>query len=69
MAYFDAASTEPLHPAAREALLLALDEGWADPARLYGEGRRARLRLDAAREVVARAVGARADEVAFTASG
>jgi cysteine desulfurase len=69
VAYFDAASTEPLHPAAREALLAALDEGWADPARLYGAGRRARLRLDAAREVVAQAVGARADEVTFTSSG
>ena len=27
---------------ARQALLAALDEGWADPARLYREGRRAR---------------------------
>jgi cysteine desulfurase len=69
VAYFDAASTEPLHPAAREALLATLDEGWADPARLYGAGRRARVRLDAAREVVAQAVGARADEVTFTSSG
>ena len=28
---------EPLHPAARAALLAALDGGWADPARLYGD--------------------------------
>jgi len=69
VAYFDAASTEPLHPAARAALLGALDEGWADPARLYGAGRRARLRLDAAREVVAALIGARPDEVTFTSSG
>ena len=33
-----------------EALLAALDDGWADPARLYGAGRRARQLLDAARE-------------------
>ncbi len=69
MVYLDAASTEPLHPAAREALLAALDEGWADPARLYREARRARLRLDAAREVVASVLGARPDEVSFTGSG
>ena len=50
MAYFDAASAEPLHPSAREALLAALDDGWADPARLHREGRRARLLLDGARE-------------------
>ena len=67
--YLDAASTEPLHPAAREVLLEALDRGWADPARLYGDGRRARLLLDNAREVVAAVVGARPDEVSFTASG
>ena len=67
--YFDAASTEPLHPAAREVLLAALDDGWADPARLYGGARRARLLLDNAREVVASLVGARTDEVSFTTSG
>ena len=69
MSYFDAASAVPLHPVARQALLASLDEGWADPARLYREGRRARLLLDAAREAAAEAVGCRADEVVFTASG
>ncbi|HEX2362847.1 MAG TPA: aminotransferase class V-fold PLP-dependent enzyme [Jiangellaceae bacterium] len=67
--YLDAASTEPLHPAARDVLLAALDDGWADPARLYGSARRARLLLDSARETVAAHIGARADEVSFTASG
>lgn len=68
-AYLDHASTTPLHPAARAALLVALDDGWADPARLYREGRRARQLLDAARETVAGVLGARTDEVIFTASG
>jgi cysteine desulfurase len=67
--YFDAASAAPLHPVARQALLAALDEGWADPARLYREGRQARLLLDAAREAAAEAVGCRADELVFTPSG
>ncbi len=69
LGYLDAASTEPLHPAAREVLAEALDTAWADPARLYGSARRARLLLDNAREVVAAAVGARPDEVSFTGSG
>ncbi|MFC9340193.1 cysteine desulfurase/sulfurtransferase TusA family protein [Streptomyces sp. NPDC057020] len=69
MPYFDAASAAPLHPVARQALLASLDEGWADPARLYREGRRARLLLDAAREAAAEAVGCRADELVFTPSG
>ncbi|MET8599726.1 cysteine desulfurase/sulfurtransferase TusA family protein [Streptomyces althioticus] len=69
MSYFDAASAAPLHPVARQALLASLDEGWADPARLYKEGRRARLLLDAAREASAEAVGCRPDELVFTPSG
>ncbi|MFE2045534.1 cysteine desulfurase/sulfurtransferase TusA family protein [Streptomyces sp. NPDC059477] len=69
MGYFDGASGAPLHPVAREALLASLDDGWADPARLYREGRRARLLLDAAREAAAEAVGCRVDEVVFTSSG
>ncbi|MGZ0204169.1 cysteine desulfurase/sulfurtransferase TusA family protein, partial [Streptomyces sp. RM1] len=69
MSYFDAASAAPLHPVARQALLASLDDGWADPARLYREGRKARMLLDAAREAAAEAVGCRADELVFTPSG
>ncbi|MEU8345828.1 aminotransferase class V-fold PLP-dependent enzyme [Spirillospora sp. NPDC048832] len=69
VAYFDAASTEAPHPAARAALLEALDAGWADPARLYGPARAARLLLDRARARVAGVLGARPDEVSFTSSG
>ncbi|HEY2549645.1 MAG TPA: aminotransferase class V-fold PLP-dependent enzyme [Streptosporangiaceae bacterium] len=69
MAYFDAASAEPLHPAARQALLAALEDGWADPARLHREGRRARLLLDEARERTAAMLGCRPDELSFTGSG
>ncbi|MDT4919747.1 MAG: cysteine desulfurase [Pseudonocardiales bacterium] len=68
-AYLDAASGAPLHPVARAALAAALDDGWADPARLYGAGRRARLLLDAARETVAGVLGARPDEISFIANG
>jgi cysteine desulfurase len=69
VAYFDAASAEPLHPRARETLLAALADGWADPARLHREGRQARLLLDQARESVAAELGCRPDGLSFTASG
>ncbi|WP_217544690.1 cysteine desulfurase/sulfurtransferase TusA family protein [Streptomyces sp. GbtcB6] len=69
MSYFDAASAAPLHPVARQALLASLDDGWADPSRLYREGRKARMLLDAAREAAAEAVGCRPDELTFTPSG
>ena len=65
----DAASSMPLHPAAREVLLAALDHGYADPRRLHRPARSARLLLDNAREATAEALGVRADEVSFTASG
>jgi cysteine desulfurase len=67
--YLDAASAQPLHPAAREVLLSAYDEGWADPHALHSPGRRARMLLDNAREVVATLLGARPDEVLFRAGG
>jgi cysteine desulfurase len=68
-AYLDAATAAPLHPVARQALLAALDDGWADPDRLYAPGRRAGQLLDAARGAVAECLGVRPDEVTFTSSG
>ncbi|NBE83840.1 cysteine desulfurase family protein [Micromonospora rubida] len=67
--YLDAATAAPLHPVARQALLAALEDGWADPARLYTQARRARQLLDAAREAAADTLGVRADELSFTPSG
>ena len=56
-------------PAARATLMAALDAGWADPRRLYTEGRRARVLLDQSREVLAHGMGVRAAEVSFLPSG
>lgn len=67
--FLDAASGEPLHPAAAQVLGDAMEQGWADPSRLYHGARRSRQLLDNAREVIAWAVGARPEEVFFPASG
>jgi len=67
--YLDTASSEPLHPAARAVLEQALEHGYADPRRLHGPARNARLLLDNARAVTAEALGVRPDEVTFTPSG
>ena len=67
--YLDAATAEPLHPAARAVLTAAHDQGWADPSRRYSAGRRARALLDGAREQVAVVLGCRPDEVSFVPSG
>src|SRR5919112_115597 len=68
-AYLDAATAAPLHPVAREALLAALDDGWADPDRLYAAGRRARRLMEAAQAAAAESLGVRPDELSFWPSG
>jgi cysteine desulfurase len=54
---------------ARQAWLDAQQAGLGDPARLHRPGRLAAQAMDQARGVIAAAVGARPDEVIFTASG
>jgi cysteine desulfurase len=68
-AYFDSAAAAPLHPVARQALLAALEDGWADPGKLYTQARRARQLLDAARAAMADSLRVRPDELTFTPNG
>jgi cysteine desulfurase len=49
--------------------MAAYERGYADPRRLHGPGRDARLLLDNARAVVAECLEVRPDEVTFTSSG
>ena len=67
--YLDHASTTPPHPAAIEALTRLAAETFADPSRLYGRARVARIALDEARTSVATAIGARPEEIVFTSGG
>ena len=66
--YLDAAVVAPVNPVARQALISAIDEGWADPRRLHSQGRQARLLLENARAAIAAELGARIEEVTFTGS-
>jgi len=68
-AFLDHASTSPLRPAARAALLPYLDAVGADPSRVYQEALVARAAVEHAREQVAHAIGARPREVVFTSGG
>ena len=67
-AYLDHASSSPLRPAAREAMLPWLAHP-GDPGRVHAEGRAARVALEEAREQVAAFFGARPREVVFTSGG
>jgi cysteine desulfurase len=66
--YLDSASATPLLPAAREALVAALDL-FGDPLNIHGPGREARRTLDDARASIAAAIGAQPDELVFTSGG
>ena len=64
--FLDSSSGEPTLPEARAAWDLAASSGWGDPQRLHRPGRLAAQALDAARDLVAAEVGARAEEVVLT---
>ena len=51
------ASEGPLHPAAREALLAAFDQGWADPKKLSQSSSRAAILQNQALENIATRLG------------
>ena len=66
--YLDAAGATPLVPAARDAVVAAL-EVFGDPLLIHAPGRAARSLLEEARISVSRAIGAQPDEVVFTSGG
>jgi cysteine desulfurase len=66
--YMDWNATAPVHPAARAAMLAALED-CGNPSSVHGFGRRARKRVEDARSALAKLVGARVENIVFTASG
>jgi cysteine desulfurase len=67
--YLDSAATTPMRDEAIAALVPLLGAGGYNPSSLHAEGRAARAALDAARETVARSLGARPREIVFTGGG
>ncbi|MFA9460842.1 cysteine desulfurase family protein [Thiohalorhabdus methylotrophus] len=65
-AYLDYNATAPPDPAVRGEVAECLAEGWGNPSSVHGWGRRARSRLETARERVAALAGCSPREVSFT---
>ncbi len=63
--YLDHNASAPLRPAAREAMLAALDEP-GNPSSVHTEGRQARSHLNLAREQLAELTGSDAGSITFT---
>lgn len=66
--YLDHNATSPLRPEARAAMIAALDAP-GNALSVHADGRRARATIETARDQVAHAVGAAADDIVFTSGG
>lgn len=66
--YLDWNATSPLLPAARDALVEALD-AFGNPSSAHAEGRRARAMVESARASVAALAGVAASGITFTSGG
>ncbi len=67
--YLDHNATSPLCPEAREAMLRAMDDGPWNPSSPHACGRAARRVVEAAREDVARLIGACPEDIVLTSGG
>jgi len=67
--YLDYATTTPVHPEVREAMLPYVYECFGSPGSLHQEGKKPREALEEARQQVAELIGARAEEIVFTSGG
>lgn len=69
MHYLDNAATTQVDAAVVDVITAALAENWGNPSSLYTAGMQAEQTLDAARRILADAMGCQPKEVTFTASG
>lgn len=67
--YLDHAATTPVHPKVLEAMLPYFIGKFGNPSNLHDIGREAKNAVEEARAKTAELIGARADEIFFTASG
>ena len=67
--YFDHSATTPLGPRVLAAMGPFLGGAFGNPSSLHHEGRVAREAVETARAQVAALIGAKPDEIIFTASG
>lgn len=69
LVYLDHAATTPLRPEALEAMLPFLTDAFGNPSGSHAVSRRAKQAIEEARDTVAEALGARPNEIVFTAGG
>ncbi len=67
--YFDNAATTPLNPKIFEKMKPFLTEEFGNPSSIHSFGRKARVAIEEAREIVAEFINANPNEIYFTSGG
>ncbi len=67
--YLDHAATTPVHPEVIAAMLPYFNPMYGNASSVHGFGRKGRMAIDNAREIVAQAIGAQPNEIYFTSGG
>jgi len=67
--YLDYAATTPMHPEVIKAMGPFFSEKYGNPSSLHSVGQEAKRAIEQARVVVARALGAKPEEIIFTSGG
>lgn len=67
--YVDHAATSPMHPKVIDKMMGIMNTEFGNPSSIHYFGRGARHIIDEAREVLAKSIGAQANEIIFTSGG
>jgi len=67
--YLDYAATTPVRPEVYEAMKPFLSDKYGNPSSIHHFGREAKVAIEEAREKIAKAIGAKNDEIIFTSGG
>jgi len=67
--YFDNAATTKMHPKVLEAMLPYLNEYYGNPSSIHSFGRKARVAIEEAREIISDFLNCDTNEIYFTSSG
>lgn len=67
--YFDNAATTPVHPKVFERMKPFLIDEFGNPSSIHSFGRKARVAIEEAREIIAKFINADASEIYFTSGG
>ncbi|QED48741.1 cysteine desulfurase family protein [Cytobacillus dafuensis] len=67
--YVDHAATSPMHPKVIDKMMEVMNSEFGNPSSIHSFGRGARHIIDEARAVIAKSIGAEANEVIFTSGG